>query len=197
MIVIIVGKAGVGKTTLRKALLETDNSLCKSISYTTRLPRAGEVDGVDYHFVSKEEFLSNKNILLKRQDTQNLYGVDKVSLQKKNVVMILDLNGIQEVSEYLPKEEIKIILLKAPLKILIDRLQKRGTSFQDIAKRLKVDSNLKKEEIQKRFPQIPLKIIDNSRPLSETVKESLKFIRSHLLINHKELIFNKKQKDKE
>ena len=61
MIVIITGKSCTGKTTLRKELLSCDKSLSKSVAYTTRAPRAGEKDGIDYNFVSKETFLANEN----------------------------------------------------------------------------------------------------------------------------------------
>ncbi len=83
MIVIITGKAGSGKSTLRKKLLESLPSFTKTTSYTTREPRIDEVQNVDYIFVSHSEFANNKNIILKREESGNMYGVDKCSLQQK------------------------------------------------------------------------------------------------------------------
>ena len=85
MIVIITGKAGAGKSTLRKKLLESLLSFTKSTSYTTREPRIDEVQNVDYIFISHSEFANNENIILKREESGNMYGVDKRSLQQKNI----------------------------------------------------------------------------------------------------------------
>ncbi len=180
MIIIVTGKSGTGKTTLRKELMALDGSLSKSLAYTTRAPRPEEKDGIDYHFVSKEEFLANQDIILKRQDGENLYGVNKFSLRHKNIISILDLNGIQEIASFLPRAEIRIILLEAPTKTIVSRLQERGTSLPEIAQRLRTDRHLNKKEIRERFPNISLKVIDNSQPLSKTISESMVFLKGAL-----------------
>ena len=56
MLIVITGPSGVGKTTIIESLLKSDPDLVYSVSLTTRQPRPDEVDGVDYRFVSKEEF---------------------------------------------------------------------------------------------------------------------------------------------
>lgn len=59
-------KSGSGKTTLRNALLKENKELSKVVGYTTRQPRQNEVNGIDYHFVDKQDFEKNQNIILKR-----------------------------------------------------------------------------------------------------------------------------------
>ena len=55
-IIVVSGPSGVGKTTLVETMLEHSSSIVRSVSATTRLPRSGEIDGVDYHFLPKSEF---------------------------------------------------------------------------------------------------------------------------------------------
>jgi len=61
MLLVISGPTAVGKATLIKELLKRDSNIRVPVSFTTRLPRLGEIDGIDYHFVTKEKFLDLRN----------------------------------------------------------------------------------------------------------------------------------------
>ena len=84
MLVVVSGPSGVGKSTVRKALFELDNQIFSySVSMTTRKPREGEVEGVDYYFVSREEFekrIEEDMFLEYAEFIGNYYGspIDKV-----------------------------------------------------------------------------------------------------------------------
>ena len=102
LLVVISGPSGVGKGTVRKALFNrTGHDLDYSVSMTTRAPREGEVDGVDYYFVSKEEFLNQidkGNLLEYAEFVGNLYGTPKDKVEEKlalghEVVLEIEVNG--------------------------------------------------------------------------------------------------------
>ena len=176
MIVIIAGKAGSGKSTLRKGLLREFPSFSKSISYTTRPPREGEVNGVDYRFVSQENFLKNPGIFLKREENGNFYGVHKDSFCGQNVLSILDLNGINEITHFLPQEDIRLIYLAVPHSVLIDRLTQRGTPQPIIFKRLVRDQNINQHNLETNFPHLPLLVLENTS-LEDSLRKSVQFIK--------------------
>ena len=175
MIVIICGQSGSGKSTLRKALLKTHH-FEKAQSYTTRPPRNDEQNGIDYNFVSQSFFDSLPNIFLKREDNGYMYGVDKTSFQKKNIISILDENGIAELSTHFAPSEIKIIYLNVPKKILIARLKQRGMNLTEIAQRFHRDKKLTFSNLRQRFPHLSIIEIDNSHNFSTTLQKSQKFI---------------------
>ena len=77
---IVTAASGAGKTSLVKAILKNNSNIDLSISYTTRLPRLGEVDGVDYRFINKESFLEmqKNNIFLETAECHGaFYGTSK------------------------------------------------------------------------------------------------------------------------
>ncbi len=136
-IIILSGPSGSGKTTLHQKLLESPTfkgKLVKSLSATTRLPRAGEKNGRDYLFLNKKEFLArekNGEFLESMQVFDNYYGTpkDKVwaALEKgKNVLLCIDVQGAAEVSGKC-KDALKIFIKTPTLKDLKSRLQKRAT----------------------------------------------------------------------
>ncbi len=179
MIVIITGKAGSGKSTLRKKLLESLPSFTKTTSYTTREPRIDEVQNVDYIFVSHSEFANNKNIILKREESGNMYGVDKCSLQ----LTILDTNGINEINKLLPNEQSVIICLEAPNRVLIQRMQERGTNLRKIYERLSTDKGLVFDNLREQFKNIPILSLNSTQPIEATVQQSIDFIKNICISN--------------
>ena len=183
MIVIITGKAGAGKSTLRKKLLESLLSFTKSTSYTTREPRIDEVQNVDYIFISHSEFANNENIILKREESGNMYGVDKRSLQQKNIITILDVNGINEINNLLPNEQTVIICLEAPNRVLIQRMQERGTGLRKIYERLSTDKELMFDNLKEQFKNIPILSLNTTQPIEVTVQQSMDFIKNTSISN--------------
>ncbi len=131
--IMIVAPSGAGKSSLVSALLSTDPTLALSISCTTRSPRPGEVNGVNYHFISEEEFLSRKeqgDFLEWDQVHGNYYGTSKSWIQEKmqqgqDVILEIDWQGARQIQQHVP-HAIWIFILPPSLKVLEDRLNARG-----------------------------------------------------------------------
>lgn len=140
LLVVISGPSGVGKGTVRKALFSMNNhDLVYSVSMTTRKPREGEVDGKDYYFVSKEEFLKRieeKQFLEYAEFVGNYYGtpLDKVEErldQGHEVVLEIEVEGALQVREK-AKDAVFIFIAPPSKKALYDRLKKRGTESDEV-----------------------------------------------------------------
>jgi guanylate kinase len=146
LLVVISGPSGVGKGTVRRALFQMPNhDLVYSVSMTTRPPRPGEVEGIDYYFVSKETFLQriqDNKFLEWAEFVGNYYGTprDKVEEQLdkgKEVVLEIEVDGALQVRKQM-KEAVFIFLVPPGKKALYERLKNRGTESQDlINKRMK------------------------------------------------------------
>jgi len=135
LLVVISGPSGVGKGTIRKALFKIpDNNFCYSVSMTTRKPRNGEVDGVDYFFVSREEFeerIKNNGFLEYAEFVGEYYGtpMDYIENQMdkgKEVIIEIEVQGALQVRERIP-EAVFIFIVPPSKKSLLDRLKIRGT----------------------------------------------------------------------
>ncbi|MDX9691210.1 MAG: guanylate kinase [Acholeplasmataceae bacterium] len=146
LLIVISGPSGVGKGTVRRALFEmTGHDLVYSVSMTTRAPRAGEVDGVDYYFVSKETFLErikNNQFLEWAEFVGNYYGtpLDKVEEQLdqgKEVVLEIEVEGALQVRRQM-KDAVFIFIVPPGKKALYERLKVRGTDTPEmIEKRMR------------------------------------------------------------
>ena len=147
-LVVISGPSGVGKTSLLRLLLERIPQLAPSVSATTRPPRAGERDGVDYHFLSEEEFRRRRERdefleCCQVYGRQHWYGtlVDEVAPRLaagKWVVLEIDVEGTLSILEKYP-EAITIFVEPSHPDQLLERLRGRGTeSPEAMARRLEV-----------------------------------------------------------
>lgn len=149
VVVIISGPSGSGKTTLYNKLLQDPQfkeKLIKSISVTTRKSRRGEVNGRDYIFVSREEFLYKKragHFLEYQKVFKNYYGTPRKNVvaalgQGKNVLLCIDVKGAKIVLKKMP-QAVTVFIKTPSLASLKSRLLKRGSEIrQVIALRLKV-----------------------------------------------------------
>ncbi|MGL5647541.1 MAG: guanylate kinase [Clostridium sp.] len=134
VLLVISGPSGAGKGTICKALLEKHNDLHISVSATTRSPREGEVDGVNYHFLTKETFKEKieKNEFLEYAEVYgNFYGTPKTDVQKllnsgKNVILEIDIQGALKVKEN-SEDGIFIFILPPSMEILKQRIINRGS----------------------------------------------------------------------
>lgn len=134
MLIIISGPSGVGKTTLYKRLLEEDPSLAFSVSVTTRDKRPGEQDGVDYFFISDEEyerlveedaFLEHEGVFGRKYGTL-LSQVEEKFAQGKHVLLDIDTKGAHSVMKKVP-DCVSVFILPPTLDTLYQRLIGRQT----------------------------------------------------------------------
>tara|TARA_Y100001970_G_scaffold234399_1_gene292707 strand:+ start:293 stop:868 length:576 start_codon:yes stop_codon:yes gene_type:complete len=129
LMIVLSSPSGAGKTTLSKKIQQSDSSFKISVSHTTREARANEVDGVDYHFVTKEKFkkLLSEDVFYEHSKIfGNYYGTSKSSVNKIiedkcNVLFDIDWKGAQQLSGYKQLNLLKIFILP-PSK---DELEKR------------------------------------------------------------------------
>ncbi|MFD1777839.1 MULTISPECIES: guanylate kinase [Fredinandcohnia] len=153
LLIVLSGPSGVGKGTVRKAIFsQPDTKFQYSISMTTRKPREGEVDGVDYFFKSKEEFeelIKNDKLLEWAEYVGNYYGtpidyVESTLQDGRDVFLEIEVQGALQVRKAFP-EGLFIFLAPPSLKELKNRIVTRGTETDDlILNRMKVA----KEEIE-------------------------------------------------
>jgi guanylate kinase len=130
---IVSAPSGAGKTSLVKALIEQDPALTVTVSHTTRAMRPGEEDGVNYHFVSVEDFqalVAADGFIEHAQVFSNYYGTAKAEMEKllaagKDVILEIDWQGAQQIKAQRP-EAIAIFILPPSLSALRDRLTNRG-----------------------------------------------------------------------
>ncbi len=142
-LVIISSPSGAGKTTLSHKLLDEFDSVKFSVSYTTRPIRRGEVDGVDYSFVTEERFQE----MVDAGDFAewaivhgNRYGtaravVEGALTEGHDVVFDVDWQGGLELSKQWPEDALMIFVLPPDLKILEQRLRKRAPDAEDVIER--------------------------------------------------------------
>ncbi|MFW5889016.1 MAG: guanylate kinase [Bacillota bacterium] len=135
LLVVISGPSGVGKGTIRKALFKIpNNNFCYSVSMTTRKPRKGEIDGVDYFFVSREEFeerIQNNGFLEYAEFVGEYYGtpidyIEKQLDKGKEVIVEIEVQGALQVRKKTP-DAVFVFIVPPSRKSLIDRLKLRGT----------------------------------------------------------------------
>ena len=142
---IITAPSGAGKTSLVKALVENDESLCVSVSHTTRSRRPSEKDGVNYHFVSDDIFitmLTQGDFLESAEVYGNRYGtsqhwVDRQLARGIDVILEIDWQGAEQVRNLYPKA-CSIFILPPSLQDLSQRLQGRAQDDEEtIDKRMR------------------------------------------------------------
>ncbi len=141
---ILSAPSGAGKTSLVSALLESNKHIALSISYTTRAPRQGEIDGKDYHFVSREKFLEmakHGDFIESAEVYGNLYGTSQSWIEKelvsgRDILLEIDWQGAEQVRRLMP-HVISIFILPPSLSALESRLKGRAQdSAEVIARRL-------------------------------------------------------------
>ena len=141
---IVSAPSGAGKTSLVAALLAADSLVQKSVSFTTRAPRTGEVNGEHYHFVTPEVFermRANNEFLETATVHANLYGtsrrtVDEVCASGHDVLLEIDWQGAAQVRKLMP-DAVSVFVLPPSMEALETRLKSRALDDpQVIARRL-------------------------------------------------------------
>lgn len=140
LLVVISGPSGVGKGTVRKALFQRENhNLEYSVSMTTRAPRSGETEGLDYFFVSRQEFeqrIKDNKLLEYAEFVGNYYGtpidyVDGRLNSGKEVVLEIEVQGAMQVREKMP-EAVFVFIVPPSRLALRERITKRATEPEEI-----------------------------------------------------------------
>ncbi|QKJ26788.1 deoxyguanylate kinase / guanylate kinase [Aliarcobacter cibarius] len=151
-ILILSGPSGCGKSTLLKEIYKNIDNYYFSISTTTRAPRTGEKDGVDYYFVNKESFekdIEDGNFLEWAKVHDNYYGTSLKPIvealnEGKLVIFDIDVQGHKIVRKKLNTQVTSVFITTPSLTILKDRLYSRNSDSKDIIEKRLINA---KEEI--------------------------------------------------
>ncbi|CAE18926.1 Guanylate kinase [Prochlorococcus marinus subsp. pastoris str. CCMP1986] len=178
-LIIITGPSGVGKGTVIKELLDRNKDIWLSISATTRNPRVGEKDDLNYYFIGEERFkdmIDKKEFLEWAQFAGNYYGTPLSTVNEKIekgfiVLLEIEVEGAKQIKEKFP-ESLSIFLLPPSKEELEKRIRNRGTE--------------KEEAIDRRLSRANYEIASSNQfdfvltnhDVDETVKEVLKIIKS-------------------
>ena len=137
-LIVVSGPSGAGKSTVIGKVMERRSDLCFSVSATTRKPREGEVDGVNYFFVSGTEFdrmIGDDELLEHAEYNRDNYGTPRAYVEEKrragmHVLLDIEVQGARQVRERVP-EAIKIFIIPPSLQVLEQRLRGRGTETEE------------------------------------------------------------------
>lgn len=148
-LIVISGPSGAGKDSIVEGLLKINNKVWLSVSATTRSKRGNEQDGVEYYFLTKEEFeekINNNELLEYAKYNDNYYGTPKEQIKEKlnqgyDVILVIEIQGAIKIKE-LVKEAIFIFILPPSMEELKRRLINRNTEDEEkILKRFKTAYN--------------------------------------------------------
>lgn len=138
LLIVVSGPSGAGKDTICQKLIKENSNIWMSVSMTTRKPRPLEKDGVDYFFVSSEEFENkiNDNTFLEYASyNDNYYGTPKDKVEEKlnegkDVILVIDINGAINIKKIIPSA-LFIFIMPPDMETLKNRLIGRKTESKD------------------------------------------------------------------
>ncbi len=144
LLLVLSSPSGAGKTTLSKRLLAAEpDTIRMSVSVTTRKPRSGEVDGKDYHFLEKAEFLrlrDDGSLLEWAEVFENFYGTERAQVERAvssghDVLFDIDWQGARQLSEAMSDDLVRIFILPPTGKALEERLNARNMDSPEVVAR--------------------------------------------------------------
>ena len=193
VLLVISSPSGTGKTTICKKLLDHDKNIHLSVSVTTRKKRKNEVEGIDYYFRTKKEFLnlkSERSFIENAFVFENYYGTLKSEVLEQlengiDVLIDIDWQGTRQITKAMKGNLIKIFLLPPSIKELKKRLSKRNSdSIKEIDFRM---SNALKEI--KHYDEYDYVLINND--LNNTFQQIVKILEvERLKLSKQVCLFN-------
>ena len=189
VLLVISSPSGTGKTTICKKLIEYDKNIHLSVSVTTRKKRKNEVEGIDYYFRTKKDFLNlkSKNSFIENALVfENYYGTLKseVLVQLENgidVLIDIDWQGTRQITQAMKGNLIKIFLLPPSIKELKKRLSKRNS---DSIKEINFRMSQALKEI-KHYDEYDYVLVNNN--LDDTFQQIIKILEAERLKLSKQL----------
>lgn len=172
---VIVGPSASGKTQIVQELIKTYH-MEKLVTYTSRAPRVNEVEGRDYHFISKDDFEEKikNNFFIEYVNYNNNYYGTSFSDLGENKVVILEPSGLKHYITH-ARNEVVIVYLKCSKEVLRLRMLKRLDKEGDIKVRLNSDDLVFNEEVMKLADKVidttPSNIYDDAKKIYEYYKK--------------------------
>jgi guanylate kinase len=179
---IVWAPSGAGKSSLIAALLEKDSGVRQSVSFTTRAPREGEIEGKHYHFVTRDTFqkmIASGDFLEHAEVYGNFYGTSKKWIDSAmqngfDVVMAIDWQGAQQIHKIFP-DIVGIFILPPSLEVLRQRLTTRGQDSTEVIERRLASAH----EDMSHLSEFDYVIINNE--FTDAVSDLLAIFRSQRL----------------
>jgi guanylate kinase len=140
---VLSSPSGAGKTTLSRKLLEEEKQVSMSVSVTTRKPRPGEVDGVDYYFVDEPTFdamVARGELLEHAIVFDNKYGTPKKQVMQalddgRDVLFDIDWQGTRQLAKTCPEDLVSVFILPPSLNELEERLRRRAQDSEEVVQK--------------------------------------------------------------
>ena len=189
MLVILSGVSGAGKDTIKKEIIKRMKNVISLPSFTSREPREGEEEGIQYHFITKEQFkekIKNEEFYEYDLHHENYYGTSKKLMNEKIdsgkiIVKDIEVNGTENLIKKLGNDtKLVTIFLKVDKEELKNRLINRGDNLSEADMQLRLgrleyeeskiglyDYVIKNDDLEKTV-QIIMTIIENEKKLEET-----------------------------
>lgn len=149
LLLVLSSPSGAGKSTLSRLLLEKDQHITLSVSMTTRTPRPGERDGVDYNFVSEQDFtdlVAQDGFLEHAKVFDHYYGtpaapVERAMAEGRDVLFDIDWQGTQQLSQKVAKDLVRVFILPPGKEELERRLKARAQDSAEVVARRMAKAN--------------------------------------------------------
>ena len=142
LLLVLSAPSGGGKTTIARKLLQVRNDLGYSVSATTRATRNGELDGVDYHFLTREEFdrrRKNGEFLEWAEYGSQLYGtlkseIDQIFARGCHAVLDIEIEGARQIRKNF-SNSLEVFVLPPSAEVLVERLTRRNTENPELVRK--------------------------------------------------------------
>ena len=188
MVLVLDGLLGGGKTTLARLLTQTEKHINFSISATTRPKREGEIDGLNYHFMTKEEFLQKKEegyFLETTERLGNYYGTPKQQVEDalangEDIIFDIDYVGTRELKKQMGEDVISVFLVPPSYEVLKQRLWDRGSETEESFK-IRMKQNAEYLKLWEEYDYI---FINDT--LQDTLRRLQQILRAERLKRHRQ-----------